>query len=772
VNALHKDYRDDLEKAVAQARDVAEAGARAALNRLTVADAKPVAGLTDAQRKLRNQLRAEARSLGDKRDKTTGEQATDRLVREVAYEHWHRMLFARFLADNDLLVHPEYDTAVSLADVKELAKAEAKAGRRTDPWELAASYASAMLPQIFRTDDPGLALTFAPEHRQALEALVENLHPDVFTADDSLGWVYQYWQKDEKDRVNKSGDKITGDTLPAVTQLFTEHYMVLFLLHNTVGAWWAGKKLADPAVAEQAKQCSTEAEVRSLVNLPDYAFDYLRFLRDEETKAWKPAAGTFDGWPTTAAKLKVLDPCCGSGHFLVAVFLLLVRLRVAEEGLSMGDAIDAVLTDNLHGLELDPRCTQLAAFNVAFTAWRMNGGWKKLPRLHIACTGLAPNTPVERWHKLAKPMLAGKPQLERESIELALDHLHGLFTNAPTLGSLIDVTKLAEDQRNFAGMADYETVEPYLRRAMDLEYENGEADDLHADAVTSAGIADAARLLKGPDDGYTLVITNVPFLQSGKHDPSLRTWARRNASDAKGDLSTLFLSRSESWLAKDGSLAAVSSQTWLFLSTFKKFRHRILGAVRWNIVARLGNEAFDSITGHVVNVAMLASTNRHPYRDDHFAGIDASQPRGANDKAQCLVEKNGRIYSVPQLLQRENADSTIILEQTHDSQMLSEYAASFQGISPADAPYYSRCFWECQSLNRWHRWQSTPRRTAYADGKQLLLWWNDDFVSAVQTGHAFVRGSQAWGKDGVAVKQMASCLALTMRESISIRTQQ
>ena len=80
---------------------------------------------------------------------------------------------------------------------------------------------------------------------------------------------------------------------------------------------------------------------------------------------WTPAAGTFDGWPKTAKELKCLDPCMGSGHFVVAMFERLVALRMAEEKLDEAAAVAAVIRDNLFGLEIDPRCTQIGAFNMA-----------------------------------------------------------------------------------------------------------------------------------------------------------------------------------------------------------------------------------------------------------------------------------------------------------------------------------------------------------------------------------------------------------------------
>jgi hypothetical protein len=187
-------------------------------------------------RELRRRLRAHGRQLGDKLDRKGKGHGIDHLVGECAYEHWHRMLFARFLAENGLLMHPD-GVAVTLADCEELAPEEAAA----DGWEVAGRYAARMLPAIFRPEDPVLQVQLAPEHQGKLEELLESLPAEVFTADDSLGWVYQFWQTKRKDEVNKSETKIGADELPAVTQLFTEHYMVLFLLHNTLGAWWVGR---------------------------------------------------------------------------------------------------------------------------------------------------------------------------------------------------------------------------------------------------------------------------------------------------------------------------------------------------------------------------------------------------------------------------------------------------------------------------------------------------------------------------------------------------
>ena len=208
---------------------------------------------------------------------------------------------------------PDQPVAVTLEDCEDLAEEEgAKNG-----WELAARYAAKMLPQIFRVDSPVFSLALPTENQQQLEKILSDLPAEVFTASDSLGWVYQFWQGKRKDEVNASEVKIGARELPAVTQLFTEPYMVSFLLDNSLGAWWAARRLS----AEDFRTASSEQELRGKAALPSLPLEYLRFVRtpsgnegegEENIGPWTPAAGKFDAWPESLSELKTLDPCCGS----------------------------------------------------------------------------------------------------------------------------------------------------------------------------------------------------------------------------------------------------------------------------------------------------------------------------------------------------------------------------------------------------------------------------------------------------------------------------
>jgi hypothetical protein len=201
--------------------------------------------------------------------------------------------------------------------------------------------------------------------------------------------------------------------------------MVDFLLDNTLGAWHAGKVLAaKPALAASAQK---EEELRNAVALPGCSWKYLRFIKGTNGQ-WTPAAGTFDGWPKTTKELKCLDPCMGSGHFVVAMFERLVALRVAEEEQDEAAAIAAVIRENLFGLEIDPRCTQIGAFNLALAAWRRVGHCP-LPAMSLACSGLAPNAPQSDWLKLAG---------DNDRLQRGMARLHALFKHAPVLVQRFD----------------------------------------------------------------------------------------------------------------------------------------------------------------------------------------------------------------------------------------------------------------------------------------------------------------------------------------------
>lgn len=727
MKPLEKALRSQLERTVREARDVAEAAAVSALQQLGVGESAPFVHQSKPERELRRRLRIHGRQLGDTLNggKT---QTMDRLVEEVAYEHWHRMLFARFLAENNLLMYPDpaNPVPVTLEECEDLA---AKEGAKTG-WELAARFAACMLPQIFRVDSPVFQLILPPEHQQKLERLVEELPEEAFTASDSLGWVYQFWQAKKKDEVNASEVKIGARELPAVTQLFTEPYMVSFLLDNSLGAWWAARRLTKSDFAT----ARSEEELRKKVSLPGVPLEYLRFIKGENG-SWITAGGTFDGWPEHLSELKVLDPCCGSGHFLVAAFLMLVPMRIELEGLSPKEATDAVLRENIHGLELDKRCVELAAFAMALTAWRYPnaGSYRLLPELNIACSGSGISAKKEEWLALAG---------NNDSLRMSLELLYEQFKDAQLLGSLIN-PELSLGKGSLFELK-WDDVGPLLTKAL-----AGERDDETTEiGVIAQGIAKAASILSSR---YDLITTNVPYLGMKRMDSKLYEFCDTVFNKGKADLATVFLER---WVRSsvNANICFVLPQNWLFLGSYREFRKEILRNQSLNIVVLLGSGAFDTISGEVVKATLLNLRVVKPRENQISYGLDVSHKSSIEDKATEL--RKAQINCITQDEVRKKPDSRIIISQGSFDPLLDAKAMSKRGIVNGDNEKWLRHHYELPFIQfkGWKLLQSSVNKTSLYSGRELIIDWRSNGQGMLRPG----LDNPTYGKRGVAVNRMGN----------------
>lgn len=745
---LDKNLRGKLETTVVKARDIAEQAATQALQQLGVGDAKPAEYLSDVQRKVRTRLRAHGRQLGDIKE-ANGQQSIHKLVTEVAYGHWHRMLFARFLEQNNLLMYDEY-TKLTLAECNELVQDPGLARDNlerncTNGWELAGLLASKMLPQIFRIDSPVFELEFSPEHQRSLEQLVTGLDPETFQAQDSLGWVYQFWQSKRKKEVNDSGVKIGENELSPVTQLFTEPYMVSFLLDNSLGAWWAGQRLSD----NDWQTATNEQELRDKASIPGVPLNYLRFVKDEDSQQWQPASGIFEAWPKELSKLKTLDPCCGSGHFLVAAFLMLVPIRMQVESLTAKQAIDVVLQENLHGLELDQRCVELAAFALALEAWRYPdaGGYRGLPELHLACSGLSITAAREEWKELSK-------KANKQNLTIALDWMYQIFQDAPILGSLIN-PRLS----HAAKIAEWDELQQLLGKALSHEAIRGPSDDdtqinrVEA-GIVAQGLAKAAELLSGQ---YIWVITNVPFLARGKQVSILRDFCQQNYPYSQHELATVFIERCLEFCNEYGTVSIVTPQNWLFQKSYKKLREKVLRLETIDFLVKLGAGAFETISGEVVK-AILFIASRSDKPDNHFSVIDVSSLPGAMKKYQELSYKN--IDKFEQAQQLKNPDFRIVGANIVEHPPLSEFVSVLHGQAAGDNTAFNKYFWEVNFVaDKWKLYQCPSNISTPFGGRESIILWEKGNGIMSRLAHSvkhlnhkaqqWQSGKGNWGKKGL-----------------------
>ena len=443
---------------------------------------------------------------------------------------------------------------------------------------------------------------------------------------------------------------------------------------------------------------------------------------------------------------------------------MLVPMRMARENLSAAKAIDAVVRENLHGLELDPRCVALAAFSLALTAWTYPGagGYRPLPELNLACSGLAPNTTKDQWLRLAelaagtggmppkRDLFGVEDSLLSASLRNSLSALYDLFAQAPELGSLLDPSTLKAN----LFQAGFESVRELLTAVLKQERTSDEQTER---AVAALGMARAAELLMGR---YTLVTTNVPYLARGRQGEILLRFCEQHYPAAKQDLATVFLERCLKLCAKGGTASLVLPQNWLFLTRYQKLRKKLLKTETWHLLARLGPGAFETISGEVVKAILLTMSRGCPTThsvgpfDTPTAvgvmyGLDVSEFRTASEKAVQL--RHVEINSVGQAQQLENPDARVMFFPANDLVLLSKDSISMRGIVSGDSDFFYRQFWQLpQTTPRWRYLQTSVPKTKDFGGREHIIDWSTGGRGMLRPGTK----NLAYGRQGIVLGQM------------------
>lgn len=596
-------------------------------------------------------------------------------VEQAAFTLWHRELVMRFLAENGLL-ESAASVAASDDDREQLARG--------------------MLCNIFEEDDAASTLELAAGDRALLHEIVMGMPSAIFTSPGSIGWCYQYWQGARRNKVNRSEQSVASGDLPALTQLFTEQYMVDFLVHNTLGAWWATRH-PHSSIVEQ--------------------MSYLR--RDGRGR---PLAGGFESWPDHAAQLQVMDPCCGSGHFLATALHWLCQMRCEQEGIGPVESGDAVIRDNLFGLDIDPRCIQFARLNIAMQAWQ-DGGYRRLPEMNLVCSGAS----VGDATVFERDATAGDDRTGH-----ALSCLRDVMADAAHLGSLINPRRRAAESDLAAIL------------------------DLPGSTVASA-FRDAAVCTRLLARTYDLVLTNVPFLARKRLAPELASHIDAEYPEGSGDIATAFMLRIGEMLCGSGAAGLVSPSGWTSLRSYERFRRIMLEQHRLDIVAKLGFGAFGAISGDVVRPVLTVHHASPAHMQDVVHVLDAPRGRSVADKAEHLRRAPMATRSAQQL--RDNVGSKIVESDCRPGQVLARHVTPCKGLSTGDDARLKRCFWELSELpgERWRRCQSSPTSDGGRGGMSYLVFWNHGAFR--QVPGAYLRGRAAWERRGVGVSVMGRLAA-------------
>lgn len=387
-----------------------------------------------------------------------------------------------------------------------------------------------------------------------------------------IGWLYQFYIAARKQEINESKDKIDKDTLAPVTQLFTPHWVVRYLVENTLGMQWL-RAHPDSALREQFEYLVTPAEGQedqglAIVNPEDF---------------------------------RVIDPACGSGHMLTYAFDVLWDMY-AEAGYPTRRIARLILENNLHGADVDERAAQLASFALTMKAVEhdprflerieresQRGGetlWRGPRIVHVESVELDELSPAEIADASGDGVSVGVSQL--------IEQLH----YADTFGSLIRVPEGASA----------------LFREIARRIEAGERQQLlgGADSEEWLRAADMCEILE--DGRYTTLIANPPYLGRQNFGTALKQFMGKFYSVAKDDLYSGFMVRARYLTADRGSWGMIVLPGWMSLSSFEKFRIDLLDHRCLETMVHFGRGLFGSDFGSVG----FTFCNRAA-RDDHVS---------------------------------------------------------------------------------------------------------------------------------------------------------
>ncbi len=394
-----------------------------------------------------------------------------------------------------------------------------------------------------------------------LAYLREAMTPDVCEDVEVIGWLYQFYISEKKDEVFaglKKNVKITPENIPAATQLFTPHWIVRYLVENSLGRLWMLNRPSS-RLQERMDYYIAPAEPET---------DFLRVTSPDE--------------------IKVCDPACGSGHMLTYAFDLLYAIY-EEEGYDAAQIPGLILANNLYGIEIDERAGALAAFALTMKA----AGRRKRFLRQASGNGSQPHICVLENVSFGDNELADYvKEVGRNLFTADLHETLGQFREAENFGSLI-VPKLNE-------MAELR------RRIAEKRVENNLfLRDVHERMQTAVRMADYL------SPKYHVVVANPPYMGSKGMNGKLGDFAKANYPDSKSDLFAMFMERALSMSLKRGMVAMINMQSWMFLSSYERLRDNIVSHSTILSMAHLGERAFDTIGGAVVSTTAFVLANAH-----------------------------------------------------------------------------------------------------------------------------------------------------------------
>lgn len=572
------------------------------------ADADPTADsahgvlLTADEKKQRAALIAQVKEKGQ-----------DQVMEEVAYTWFNRFSALRFMEVNNYLpsrvrvftdadgaFKPEILTEAIHLELDGLDKEKVYALKDANDDDALFKYLiitqcnalSGVLPGMFQKIADYTELLF-PDNLLRDGSVIEQMVAQIPEEDwkdqvQIIGWLYQYYNTEPKDKVFadlKKNKKITKEKIPAATQLFTPDWIVRYIVENSLGRLWVEGHPNDD-LKESWKYYLDEAEQEPEVQKQ----------LDEIKKEYAAL---------TPEEIRCIDPCMGSGHIICYMFDVLMQIYEAY-GYTARDAASSIVRNNLYGLDIDDRAAQLAYFAVMMKACQYDR--------RFLSRGIQPHVYAIMESNRFDPHMIDFFTDGRKELKSAMSSLISDLHDAKEYGSILDVKPV-----------DF----PALYARFD-EIRNGNPN-LYTYQVLDE-LLPFVRMAEVMAQKYHAVVTNPPYMGSSGMSGKLSEFIKKHYPDSKSDLFAVFIERCGQMVKKDYYQAMITQHAWMFLSSFEKLRKKMLQKTTINM-AHLGARAFEGIGGEVVQTTsfVLMNCSIQNYKGIYCRLIEPTTQQGKED---------------------------------------------------------------------------------------------------------------------------------------------
>lgn len=484
--------------------------------------------------------------------------------------------------------------------------------------DLAYQEIGAEIRMIFEESEHTAIDLDAQVQEEVLDEL-DAIDDDAWESDEALGWVYQYFGEEEREeideRVDEENYKIAGTDIATKTQLFTPRYIVEWMVDNSLGRLWIEMQ-----------------DGRTNINDEDNCF-YLAPLEDSLTdRETKPVKD-----------ITVLDPACGSGHMLFYAFDVLYQMYLEESEVPEKYIPREILQNNLYGVDIDSGAAQIAALSLYLKAKEKSPD-VVIPGLNVV------SADAVLINGNRKQEILGRAQSELE--EEVLTRIWTLFENVREWGSLIQVGEKIEDildeyrdlfeskgqtqftqegdltsQSTFISSQEEETWDELRSRLMDNVHEMArealEQDD-PVEEMFANEVEKSVRLVDLFREDYDVLVTNPPYLGSGKMGDELKEFVRSNYVGSR-DLYAAFIERSISFVKSDGYASLVTPENFMFLSSYTKLRSKIIQDTQFIEGAHLSRYGFDQQKDAYTIPFVLRNTDPTEFATSRFYRMTEDQ---------------------------------------------------------------------------------------------------------------------------------------------------